>query len=113
MAYALGTEAWKPIRDAEAVGRAEAAETTAQSVILREVFDNPFRPVALAADWRTPAAIAVARSMYEEHRFDEMPLLGDALEEAGCTDAQILTHCRQPGEHVRGCWVVDLILGRE
>jgi hypothetical protein len=50
--------------------------------------------------------------MYDDRRFDEMPLLADALEEAGCTEEAILKHCREPGEHVRGCWVVDLILDK-
>jgi hypothetical protein len=44
--------------------------------------------------------------------FNRMPILGDALEEAGCTNPDILNHCRQPGEHVRGCWVVDLVLSK-
>jgi hypothetical protein len=55
----------------------------------------------------------LARSIYDEHRFVEMPILADALEEAGCTDPDILSHCRGPGPHVRGCWPVDLILGKE
>ena len=50
--------------------------------------------------------------MYDDWRFDDMPLLADALEEAGCTEEAILRHCREPGEHVRGCWVVDLLTGR-
>jgi len=51
--------------------------------------------------------------MYDERQFDGMPVLADALEEAGCTTAEILHLCRQPGEHVRGCWIVDLILGKQ
>ena len=50
--------------------------------------------------------------MYESRNFARMPTLADALEEAGCTNADILAHCRQPGEHVRGCWVLDLLLGK-
>jgi hypothetical protein len=57
--------------------------------------------------------IALAEAIYDERAFDRLPILADALEEAGCTNADILNHCRQPGEHVRGCWVVDLILGKE
>ena len=56
--------------------------------------------------------MALARTIYEERAFDGMPVLSDALEEAGCNDADILDHCRQAGPHVRGCWVVDLILGK-
>jgi len=51
--------------------------------------------------------------IYSDKTFDQMPILADALEEAGCTSPNILNHCRQPGEHVRGCWVVDLILGKQ
>src|SRR5205085_2386864 len=57
--------------------------------------------------WRTAAAVALARSLYEDRRFGDMPLLADALEEAGCADEATLSHCRGPGPHVRGCWVVD------
>jgi hypothetical protein len=55
----------------------------------------------------------MARTIYEDRRFEFLPFLADALEEAGCTDASILNHCREPGEHVRGCWLLDLILGKE
>ncbi|MBI1831034.1 MAG: hypothetical protein HYR84_06255 [Planctomycetes bacterium] len=60
----------------------------------------------------TPNVRTLAQTIYDERRFADMPLLADALTEAGCTDANILNHCRQPGEHVRGCWVVDLLLGK-
>jgi hypothetical protein len=56
---------------------------------------------------------ALAQSIYDQRRFADMPILADALAEAGCTNADVLNHCRQPGEHVRGCWVVDLLLGKE
>jgi len=55
----------------------------------------------------------VSQVVYDERAFDLMPVLGDALEDAGCTDRAILDHCRSPGPHVRGCWVVDLILGKQ
>src|SRR5437762_722095 len=55
----------------------------------------------------------LAQAVYEERAFERLPVLADALEEAGCTDAAILDHCRSPGPHARGCWVVDLLLGRE
>jgi hypothetical protein len=54
----------------------------------------------------------MALAIYEERRFGEVPVLGDALEEAGCTDRELLDHCRRPGLHVRGCWLVDLLVGR-
>ncbi len=56
--------------------------------------------------------VKLAQAIYDERDFDRMPILADALEEAGCTNIDILTHCRQPGEHVRGCWVVDAIFGK-
>jgi hypothetical protein len=55
----------------------------------------------------------LAQSIYTDRAFDRMPILADALEDAGCDNADILNHCRQPGEHVRGCWAVDLILGKK
>jgi hypothetical protein len=54
----------------------------------------------------------LAEDVYEEKAFERMGVLGDALEDAGCTDEVVLSHCRQGAEHVRGCWVLDLILGR-
>jgi hypothetical protein len=89
------------------------AEERVQFALLRDVFGNPFRPVAFAAAWRTPQAVALARTAYEDRRFEELPLLADALEEAGCTDEGILSHLRGPGPHARGCWVVDAVLNKE
>jgi hypothetical protein len=80
--------------------------------LLRDLFGNLFRPVVLDPAWRVSAAVALAQAMYEDRRFDGMPILADALEEAGCTEEAILKHCRAGGEHVRGCWVVDLILDK-
>jgi hypothetical protein len=74
---------------------------------------NPFRPAALDPEWRTSTAVAMARMMYDSRDFSAMPILADALQDAGCTNDDVLNHCRQPGEHVRGCWVVDLVLGKE
>ncbi|MBM3979133.1 MAG: hypothetical protein FJ304_02390 [Planctomycetes bacterium] len=63
--------------------------------------------------WRTDTAVALARTMYADNDFGAMPILADALQDAGCTNDDILMHCREPGEHVRGCWVIDAVLGRE
>ena len=81
--------------------------------LLRDIFGNPFRSVTLDPTWRTSTVVALANSIYEERAFEHMPILADALEDAGCTSADILNHCREPGEHVRGRWVVDLLLGKE
>jgi hypothetical protein len=77
------------------------------------IFGNPFRPVALDPRWRTADVTALARGIYEDRAFDRLPLLADALMDAGCGDEQVLAHCRSDGPHVRGCWVVDLVLGKE
>ena len=70
------------------------------------------RPLALPPAWRTSAVIALAREMYESRDFSAMPILADALQDAGCDNDDVLSHCRGPGPHVRGCWVVDLVLGK-
>jgi hypothetical protein len=84
----------------------------AQAALLRDLFGNPFRPVAVDPFWLTPSVVAVAQTIYEERQFEDMPILADALEEAGCHHPDILGHCRESGEHVRGCWLVDLLLGK-
>jgi hypothetical protein len=85
----------------------------AQLIILRDLFVNPFHPVSADPCWRSIHVMGLADGIYEDRDFDRLPILADALEEAGCTDAEILSHCRGPGPHVRGCWVVDLLLGKE
>jgi hypothetical protein len=81
--------------------------------LLRCLFGNPFRPADMLAAWRTPTVLALATAAYQERTFDRLPILADALEEAGCTNTEILSHCRLPGDHARGCWVVDAVLGKE
>jgi hypothetical protein len=80
--------------------------------ILRDVLGNPFKKVNFEARWRTDTAVALARTMYEARDFGAMPILADALQDAECGNRDILNHCRGPGPHVRGCWVVDHVLGR-
>jgi hypothetical protein len=80
--------------------------------LLRCVAGNPFRQVALDPRCLTSTVSTLARSIYEDRTFHLLPMLTHALEEAGCTDEEILLHCRQPCEHVRGCWVVDMLTGR-
>ncbi len=82
--------------------------------LIRETFGlSPATPVTLDPRWLTETVVALANSIYAERAFDRMPILADALEEAGCDHADILSHCRGDGPHVRGCWVVDLLLGKE
>jgi hypothetical protein len=100
---------------AEAIQADLAREAVKHVRMIRDIFGNPCRPVAIDPGWLTwhdGTIPKIAQAIYAERRFADMPILADALEEAGCTDAAILDHCRQPGEHVRGCWVVDLLLGK-
>jgi hypothetical protein len=92
--------------------RARTAEAQAQATVLRDIFGNPFRSAALDPAWRTETVLALARGVYEERAFDRMPILADALQDAGCDNEDVLNHCRGPGPHARGCWVVDLVLGK-
>jgi hypothetical protein len=89
-------------------------EQRAQADVLRDAFGNPFRPLPSVEEFRRPTTVlGLAKAVYEEGRFADVPVLADALEETGCTDAEILAHLRGPGPHVRGCWVIDLLLGKE
>jgi hypothetical protein len=109
-----------------------------QAALLRDIVGNPFRPAGADRSWLMPEIVYLAEATYEEMNSanrlarslelwwkqdypegqagalaDEMAQLADTLERAGCTDLDILAHCRGPGPHVRGCWVVDLLLGKE
>jgi hypothetical protein len=88
------------------------AEVASQVKLLHDIFGNPFRPVTLDPLWLTPTTVAVAHGIYDDRAFDRMPILADALQDAGCEVPDILDHCRGEGPHVRGCWVVDAILGK-
>jgi hypothetical protein len=91
-----------------------AEERRLQCGFVRDIF-NPFRPVTIDPTWlawNDGTVVKLAQAIYDERVFDRMPILADALEEVGCQHPDILGHCRQPGEHVRGCWPVDLILGK-
>jgi hypothetical protein len=83
--------------------------------LLRDVVGNPFRPPAFDPALRAAKGgliLSMAQDMYAARRFDDLPVLADALEEAGCADKDLLAHCRAGGEHARGCWVVDLVLDK-
>jgi len=79
---------------------------------LRDIFGNPFRPVTLDSAWRTSTVVQLAQGIYDDRAFDRLPILADALQDAGCDNEDILDHCRGSGPHARGCWVVDLVLGK-
>ena len=82
--------------------------------MLREIF-NPFHPVIINPAWLTwndATVLRIAQAIYDEKAFNRMPILADALEDAGCENSDILKHCRNAGPHVKGCWVVDAVLGK-
>jgi hypothetical protein len=94
---------------------AQDGEGWALALLVREVFGNPFRPVTIEPAWLAwsdAAVLAIAREIDDAKRFDELPYLADALTDAGCDDAALLRHLRDGG-HVRGCWALDAILGRQ
>jgi hypothetical protein len=91
------------------------AEIHSQAHLVRDIFGNPFRPVTVDpswVQWKDGTVVQLARSIYDDRRFTDLPILADGLEDSGCTDRDILGHCRSGGDHVRGCWPVDLVLGK-
>lgn len=101
--------AWNAFCDREGMG-----EERHQASLLRCISGNPFCPVEFSASWRTDTTVTLAGQMYESRDFSAMPILADALQDAGCDCADILDHCRDANvAHVRGCWIVDLVTGRK
>jgi len=94
-------------------GRSVAASYETRRRLLIDIFGNSFRRMILKPRWRTADVLGLARGIYEDRAFDRLPLLADALMDAGCADEAVLAHCRGDGPHVRGCWVVDLVLDKE
>ena len=83
--------------------------------LVRDIFGNPFRPPVVNRawlTWRDGAVVKLAETIYFERRFADLADLAAYLDAAGCTDETILNHCQGRGPHVRGCWVVDLLLGK-
>jgi hypothetical protein len=110
---------WNAARTAAAVaGDARAAAERAVGMagdmdMLRDVFSNPFRPVVLEKSWlgwNNGCVAEMAQAIYEDRQFCDLPILADALMDAGCDNPDILDHCSRPAAHVRGCWVLDLLL---
>ncbi len=93
-------------------GAAYRARQLVRADIFRDIAGNPFRRVKFDKRWRTETATLLARQMYESRDFSAMPILADALQDAGCSNTDVLNHCHGAGLHVRGCWVVDLVLGK-
>jgi hypothetical protein len=94
--------------DARVAGVRQAEADTHQRLL-----EDIERAVAFDPAWRTEYTVGIASKMYQERDFTAMPILSDALEDAGCDNSDILVHCREPGVHVRGCWIVDLVLAKE
>ena len=88
------------------------AERRAQADLVRDIFGDPFPAVTLPQSCRVPGVVSIAQAIYEQRAFERMPELGSALETAGCAEAHHLAHCYSGGEHTRGCWVIDAILGK-
>ncbi len=114
--------AWEATRVASwaAPRHSRADEQLAQALLVREVFGDPFRPVSLDVLWLTPTVQGLGRAAYDDRRLPaglldatRLAVLADALEEAGCTNADLLGHLRGPGAHVCGCWALDLLLGKQ
>jgi hypothetical protein len=94
---------------------ARREECKMQALLVRCVFGNPFRTVVIAPTitrWNDGTVLKLAQGIYDDRAFDRLPILADALEDAGCVDGDLLGHCRHQGPHARGCWVVDLLIGR-
>lgn len=94
----------------------DPAEQQQQTHILRCIYGSLFRRSALdpaCLTWHDGLVVSMAQRMYDSRDFSDMPVLADALEEAGCANQEMLSHCRMKGDHVRGCWVIDLLLKKE
>jgi hypothetical protein len=121
--YAAATNPAIAARNAARSAQAEAAnhplvgsegdELLAQAQLVRDIFGDRLPHSAADPSWLTPGAVTLAQAIYDQRVFDRMPELADVLEDAGCANEGILGHCRGPGPHVRGCWVVDTVLGRD
>jgi hypothetical protein len=95
--------------------RSDEDDDRARAALIRDLWGNPFRPLSVASawlKWNDGVVPCLARSVYEEGAFERLPVLADALEDAGCRHEPLLGHLRGPGPHVRGCWAVDLLLGK-
>ena len=100
--------------DAARVAEWVSEQRATRAALFRDVVGNPYQRVELSPDWLTSTVIQIARGMYRSRDFSAMPILADALQEAGCDSEEVPDHCRDPKQvHFRGCWVVDLLLGKE
>jgi hypothetical protein len=106
-------ERWDTIRNASPwTEDARRVSRRRQAAILRDIFGNPFRHNSFDPAWVTPQVKALVQRIYDDSAFDRLPHVADALEKAGCDNGELLAHCRGPGPHAKGCWVVDLLLAK-
>ncbi len=111
-AMELGISTWRAAEIASKAGGDFNQEREEQISLFRDLFGNPFHPVTINPAWFTwndGTVVKIAQGIYDELAFDRLPILADALEDAGCGNAEILNHCRSDVQHVRGCWVVTLL----
>jgi hypothetical protein len=110
---ALYWESVEKVTDLDDSVKSEWPEPQVQIRLLHDIFGNPFRPINLNPTWLTPTVTNLAESIYADRSFEKMPILADALEDASSDNADILSHCRSGQDHVRGCWCLDLVLGKK
>jgi hypothetical protein len=110
-----GTDSVQRLMNLESLAGEAAwkAEAHAQCDLLRDIFGNPFQARKWNPAWRAPEVVKLAQHIYQEGAFDHLPELADILKQAGGLEPDILGHCQSPGPHVRGCWVLDLILSKD
>jgi hypothetical protein len=106
--YKVSHTAYWALRGTDALDEDET-----QAALLEDILGRPASITSADPAWLTGTVVSLAEGIYADRAFDRLPILGDALEDAGCDDADILDHCRSTGPHVRGCWVLDLLLGKE
>jgi hypothetical protein len=115
--YGAEKDWWHHATGAAICAKDQPEVALSNAALIRDIFPTPLvrRLPRLPPSWRTNEStiFQLAQAMYDDRAYDRMPILSDAIEDSGCTDAHILGHCRQSGEHVRGCWVVDLVLGKK
>jgi hypothetical protein len=119
MAWSV-TAAWQHVCEVPIIARHVGGGLPDVIALLREVVGNPFRFPPVDPAWLNDAVVSLARAAYCERTLpagtlhaDRLAVLSDALEESGCNDQQFLAHLRSGGPHVRGCWALDLVLGKE
>jgi hypothetical protein len=98
---------------AASIDGSEVIANREQCNLLHCIFGNPFRSITIDPIWLSSTVLSIAQAIYDEKVFDRMPILADAIEESGCISQDILNHMRSGGEHVKGCWALDLVLGKK